>query len=79
MISNKENKKKLKNSKEYPFNEKKELERTIIKTIRFNSKEIAVIDEYCKKFHVRSKSSFFRSAIMNEVLSQIDDNYPKLF
>ena len=49
------------------------------KTILFSEKELSVIDQYCKKYSVKNKSSFFRDIIISHILEQIDDNYPKLF
>ncbi|MFA7116613.1 MAG: hypothetical protein WC140_05220 [Bacteroidales bacterium] len=49
------------------------------KSIRFNSKEIELIDNYCEEFGVKSQSSFFRDCIIENIMEQLDENYPKLF
>lgn len=63
------------------FREKKrsELVHRNRKTILFSDKEISLIDQYCRKFSVKNKSSFFREIILAHIFSQMDDNYPKLF
>ncbi len=58
---------------------KKTLLRTERRTILFNKKELAVIDQYCDKFNIKSKSAFFRESIVSAVLQQLDDSSPKLF
>ncbi len=45
----------------------------------FNDHELAAIDEYCALFGVKSRSSLFREAIMEKVLSELDENHPTLF
>lgn len=47
--------------------------------IYFNEKEMNAIDEYCRRFKVRSKSSMLRQAIIERVLSDMDENHPTLF
>lgn len=47
--------------------------------ILFNEKEHSAIDQYCKKYGIRSKSALFRSIIVEHILKQADENYPKLF
>jgi DNA repair protein RecN (Recombination protein N) len=44
-----------------------------------NDKEVSAIDEYCSVFNVSSKASFLREAIMEKVLSGLDQNHPTLF
>lgn len=44
-----------------------------------NDKEVEAIDEYCSMFNVSSKASFLRQAIMEKVLSGLDENHPTLF
>lgn len=44
-----------------------------------NDKEVGAIDEYCSVFNVSSKASFLREAIMEKVLSGLDQNHPTLF
>jgi hypothetical protein len=59
--------------------QKKSLVRKYRKTILFNEKEIFAIEQYCSRFNIKSKSAFFREAIISHILNQMDDNYPKLF
>ena len=49
------------------------------KTILFNEKELSLINQYCEKYSVRSKSAFIRNVVISHILEQIDDNYPHLF
>ena len=49
------------------------------KTILFNEKELSLINQYCEKYGVRSKSGFIRNVVITHILEQIDDNYPRLF
>ena len=45
----------------------------------FNDSEMAAIDEYCSRFKVHAKSVLFREAIMDKVLSELEENHPTLF
>ena len=45
----------------------------------FNDSEMAAIDEYCSRFQVHAKSALFREAIMDKVLSELEENHPTLF
>ena len=38
-----------------------------------------MIDRYCQKYKVKSKSAFFREVILTHLLEDLDANYPKLF
>lgn len=49
------------------------------KTIRFNKMELEYIDEYCKKYNIHSKATFFRDCIIGTVMKELDENYPRLF
>ncbi|MBP5173044.1 MAG: hypothetical protein J6037_04995 [Bacteroidales bacterium] len=49
------------------------------KTVLFNDREIAAIDEYCKVYKISSKSAMFRQAIMERVLEGLDELHPTLF
>jgi len=53
--------------------------RKIRKAILFNEKEFSAIDQYCQKFGIKSKSAFFRSIIIEHIMREADENYPKLF
>ncbi len=45
----------------------------------FNDSEMAAIDEYCSRFKVHAKASLFREAIMDKVLTELEENHPTLF
>ena len=45
----------------------------------FNDSEMAAIDEYCSRFKVHAKASFFREVIMSKILSELEENHPTLF
>jgi len=47
--------------------------------IYFNDKEMAAVEEYCTRFNVRAKAVLFREAIMDKVLSELQENHPTLF
>ena len=47
--------------------------------IYLNDSEMAAIQQYCDKFRVGTKTVLFREAIMEKVLSELDDNHPTLF
>lgn len=55
------------------------LKRTHRKSILFNEKELAAIDEYCRKFKVVSRSALIRQATMERVLEGLEENHPTLF
>ncbi len=58
---------------------KAELIRTNRQVIYFNSKEMEAIEEYCKRYKIKAKSSLFRKAIMETILEQLDQTNPTLF
>ena len=45
----------------------------------FNDSELAAIDEYCSRFKVHAKASFFREVIMSKILTDLEENHPTLF
>ena len=45
----------------------------------FNDSEKAAIDEYCTRFKVHARAQLFREAIMDKVLSELEENHPTLF
>lgn len=47
--------------------------------IYLNDREIAAIERYCDMFKVQTRASFFREAIMEKVISELEDNHPTLF
>ncbi len=64
---------------EYMKKQKAALVRRHRQVIYLNEKEMAAIDRYCEKFRVGTRAALFREAIMEKVLSQLDDNPPTLF
>ncbi|MBR1576377.1 MAG: hypothetical protein IJ654_08025 [Bacteroidales bacterium] len=59
--------------------QKAALVRTHRQVLYFNEKEMNAIEEYCRRFKVRSRSSMLRQAIIERVLSDLDENHPTLF
>ena len=59
--------------------QKASLVRSHRQVIYFNDKEMAAIDEYCRRFPVSARASLFREAIMESILSELDENHPTLF
>jgi hypothetical protein len=55
------------------------LKRELSASIRFNSRELSAINQYCKQFRVTNKAKFMREAIITEVLRKFDENYPTLW
>lgn len=47
--------------------------------IYLNDKEMAAIDEYCARFNVRARAVLLREAVMEKVLSELDNSHPTLF
>ena len=85
-FANKQNhkvaKKKTNNSgidPEYLKKQKEALVRRHRQVIYLNDSEMAAISHYCEKFRVDAKAALFREAIMEKVLSELDDNPPTLF
>ncbi|MBQ9311186.1 MAG: hypothetical protein IJ222_10065 [Bacteroidales bacterium] len=63
----------------YLDKERASLVRKHRKSVFFNKRELAAIDEYCKLFGVRSRSALIRQATMEHVLKELDENHPTLF
>ena len=63
----------------YLDRQRESLKRNHRKSVLFNSQEIAAIDEYCKRFHVSSRSALIRKTVMEQVLSGLAESHPKLF
>lgn len=59
--------------------QRESLKRTNRQVIYLNEQEMAAIDEYCRQFKISAKSAMFRQAIMERVLSGLDQNHPTLF
>lgn len=64
---------------EYLEKQRTSLLRVYRKSVLFNEKEKAAIDEYCRLFKISSKSALIRQAVMERVLSALDENHPTLF
>ena len=64
---------------EYLAKQKKSLRRCFRKTVLFNSSELAMIDEYCSRFNVSSRSALVRKATMEHIMRELDTNSPTLF
>jgi hypothetical protein len=64
---------------EYLKKQKAALVRRHRQVIYLNDSEMAAINLYCDKFKVGTKAVLFRKAIMEKILSELDDNHPTLF
>ena len=64
---------------EYLKKQKESLVRRHRQVIYLNDSDMAAIQQYCDKFRVGTKTVLFREAIMEKVLSELDDNHPTLF
>lgn len=48
--------------------------------ILLNDKEMEAIEEYCRRYNVKSsRSELLREAIMDTILSGLDESHPTLF
>lgn len=64
---------------EYLKKQKASLVRKHRQVVYLNDSEVAAIERYCDKFRVKAKATLYREAIMEKVLSELDDNHPTLF
>ena len=64
---------------EYLKKQKEALVRRHRQVIYLNDSEMSAINLYCDKFRVGTKAVLFRKAIMEKILSELDDNPPTLF
>ena len=64
---------------EYLKKQKEALVRRHRQVIYLNDSEMAAINLYCEQFRVGTKAVLYREAIMEKVLSELDDNHPTLF
>ncbi|MBQ0126897.1 MAG: hypothetical protein KBS80_02760 [Bacteroidales bacterium] len=55
------------------------LKRIHRKSVLFNARELAAIDEYCRKFKVSSRSALIRQSVMERVLTGLEEGHPTLF
>ena len=66
-------------SPDFQRDSKEKCVRKYTKGIRFNEKEVAVINHFCEKFNIKSQSGFFRETIIKSILDQLGESYPRLF
>ncbi len=64
---------------EYLRKQKASLVRKHRQVIYLNDSEMAAISKYCDLFKVHTKAVLFREAIMEKVLTELEDNHPTLF
>lgn len=55
------------------------LKRKYRKSVFFNEMELKAIDEYCRRFKVSSRSALIRQAVMERIMSGLEENHPTLF
>lgn len=64
---------------EYLKKQKAALTRRHRQVIYLNDSEMAAIQAYCEYFRIDTKAPLFRQAIMEKILSELNDNPPTLF
>ena len=64
---------------EYLKKQRASLVRKHRQVIYLNDSEMAAIKVYCEKFRVGTKAVLFREAIMEKVLTELEDKHPTLF
>ena len=64
---------------EYLKKQRASLVRKHRQVIYLNDREMAAINCYCEKFRVGAKAALYRKAIMEKILTELEDNYPTLF
>jgi hypothetical protein len=64
---------------EYLKKQKAAMVRRHRQVIYLNDSEMAAIQAYCEYFHIETKAPLFRRAIMEKILSELNDNHPTLF
>ena len=64
---------------EYLKKQKASLVRRHRQVIYLNDSEMAAINQFCEKFRVGAKATLYREAIMEKVLTELEDNHPTLF
>lgn len=63
----------------YLEKQKASLKRVHRKSVFFNARELAAIDEYCRRFKISSRSALIRQATMERVLNGLEESHPTLF
>ena len=64
---------------EYLKKQKAALARRHRQVIYLNDSEMAAVRAYCERFNIDTKAPLFRQAIMEKILSALNDNQPTLF
>ena len=64
---------------EYLKKQRASLVRKHRQVIYLNDSEMAAINRYCEKFRVGTKAVLYRKAIMEKILTELENNYPTLF
>jgi hypothetical protein len=64
---------------EYLKKQRASLVRKHRQVIYLNDSEMAAIKAYCETFRVGTKAALYRKAIMEKILSELEDNPPTLF
>ena len=64
---------------EYLKKQKAALTRRHRQVIYLNDSEMAAVQAYCDHFRIDTKAPLFRQAIMEKILSELDENHPTLF
>ncbi|MBO8483114.1 MAG: hypothetical protein IAB75_03220 [Bacteroidetes bacterium] len=64
---------------EYLKKQKASLVRRHRQVIYLNDSEMAAVCKYCDLFKVHTKAAFFREAVMEKILKELEDNHPTLF
>ena len=55
------------------------LRRSHRQVIYLNDGELSVVKEYCARFGVKGRSTLFRQATMERLLTELDNSHPTLF
>ena len=64
---------------EYLKKQKAALARRHRQVIYLNDSEMAAVRAYCERFNIDTKAPMFRQAIMEKILTELNDNQPTLF
>ena len=64
---------------EYLKKQKAALARRHRQVIYLNDREMAAVRAYCERFSIDTKAPLFRQAIMEKILTELEDNHPTLF
>lgn len=64
---------------EYLKKQKSSLVRRHRQVMYLNDREMEAVEMFCEKFHVEKKSRLYREAVMEKVLTALQNNHPTLF